>query len=592
LAEPEYDVVIVGAGICGAILAKELGRAGKKVLVLEAGRATSMTPEGYRSYLENYYTASAKVPNSPYPDNPKAPAPSALTLNPIRNGIPDTSGYLVQTGPLPFGSDYLRTRGGTTLHWLGTCLRMLHNDFRLKSLYGRGVDWPITYEQLRPYYEKAEWEIGVSADREDQQYHGLTFNDGYSFPMQKIPQSYLDRRIKEGVIGLTVPVGGREHELQVVSTPQGRNSTPNRGYTPVGMVGEEHTGERCEGNASCVPICPVQAKYSALKTLDQAPKNKVHILTQAVASKIELDAANRLVTGITYKRYDNESLGGFTTLTAKGAVYVIAAHAIETAKLLLASKAALSSHQVGRNLMDHPTLLTWGLMPEPIGSFRGPGSTSNIPTFRDGEFRKEHAAFIVPIDNWGWSWAQFSPFSDLSDMVDQQSHFGRNLRQELGRTVPRQFSLQFEFEQLPDPENRVTVDPQYTDALDNHRPIIQYDLSDYTRSALAVAKAISDRIFIRLHAADHTKYWSSDPGYLSYGATGYTLRGAGHLVGTHRMGTDRSNSVVNGNQQTWDHPNLYLVGCGNMPTLGTSNPTLTIAALAFWAAKSILQDLQ
>jgi choline dehydrogenase-like flavoprotein len=61
----------------------------------------------------------------------------------------------VQTGPMPFSSDYLRAKGGTTLHWLGTCLRMLPNDFRLRSQYRHGVDWPISYQQLRPYYEEA-----------------------------------------------------------------------------------------------------------------------------------------------------------------------------------------------------------------------------------------------------------------------------------------------------------------------------------------------------------------------------------------------------------------------------------------------------
>ena len=72
------------------------------------------------------------------------------------NGGPDTSGYFVQNGPLPFGSDYVRTQGGTTLHWPGTRLRMLPNDFRLHSEYGQAKDWPISYDDLRPYYEIAE----------------------------------------------------------------------------------------------------------------------------------------------------------------------------------------------------------------------------------------------------------------------------------------------------------------------------------------------------------------------------------------------------------------------------------------------------
>ena len=598
----KYDVVIVGAGICGAILAKQLGEAGKRVLILEAGTAAALSAEGYRSYVQTFYEALIKVPNSPYPDNPNAPSQNVLNVNPIQHGKPDTSGYFVQMGPLPFLSDYVRTKGGTTLHWLGTCLRMLPSDFRLKTLYGQGVDWSLTYDELEPYYRSAEGEIGVSADVEDQTFLGIKFAEGYVYPMRKIPQSYLDRKVAEGVKGLKVPLAGRQYEVRVVSTPQGRNSMPNplynfgRGYTPVGFVvmddaGDPHTGERCEGNSSCVPICPVQAKYNALKTLSKAPKDRVHVITQAVASKIEIDPVSGRVTGIAYKKYDSPNSPTFTTHIAEGTAYVIAAHAVETAKLLLASNAANSSGQVGRNLMDHPTLLTWALMPQPVGSFRGPGSTSNVPTFRDGEFRKKHSAFIVPLDNWGWGWATGAPGATMTDMVNQ-GYFGKTLRRRLFEQVSRQFTLQFEFEQLPEPTNRVTIDPQYKDPLGNYRPVIHYDISDYTRAAIAVAKGISDAIFQQLGAQDATRYDPTEPGYLTYKNSGYTLRGAGHLIGTHRMGSSKKTSVVDRNQRTWDHPNLYLVGCGNMPTIGTSNPTLTVAALAFMAADSILKDLK
>jgi choline dehydrogenase-like flavoprotein len=590
-----YDVVIVGAGICGAIVAKELGRKGKRVLVLEAGRATSTTPDGYASYVENYYNALAKVPNSPYPDNRYAPAPTVLTLQPIPPGTPDTGGYLVQQGPLPFGSDYLRAKGGTTLHWLGTCLRMLPSDFRLYSLYGRGVDWPFGYDDLVPYYEKAEREIGVAGDAKDQENHGIKFRPGYDYPMEKVPQSHLDRYIDERVRGLKVPVGGCDYEVSVVSTPQGRNSTPRGRYHPTGAPGDPLTGERCEGNASCVPICPVQAKYNALKTLAQVRRDRVDVVSQAVATKVEWDPQTGRVTGITYKLYEDEASAASEPRTAVAKVYVLAAHAIETARLLLASGVPNSSGQIGRNLMDHPTLLTWGLMPKPVGAFRGPGSTSLIPTFRDGPFRKDHSAFVVPIDNWGWSWAAFSPYTDVTGLVDIEQAFGRDLRRRLRETVPRQFTLQFEFEQLPDPANRLTIDPGQRDALGNCRPVICYDISDYTREAMAVAGDVSDRIFAALGVTpddDHTRYGPDDPGYLTHEGVGYSFRGAGHLVGTHRMGKSRWSSVVNPRQRTWDHENLYLVGCGNMPTLGTSNPTLTIAALAFMAAENVLKDLQ
>lgn len=613
MTEKKYDVVIVGAGVSGAIVAKTLANAGYQVLVLEAGLEVGMEFESskayanYQSYLDTFYLANAKVPNAPYPNLANAPSPNVLDLSPIQGTTPDTTGYFVQNGPLPFASDYARTPGGTTLHWLGTCLRMLPNDFKMNSTYGQGVDWPITYDELKPYYELAEREIGVSGDVADQKYPDIGENfwgKDYVFPMHKVPQSYLDKRVIEGVTGLKVSDGASEHKLYVTSTPQGRNSIPNanyklsddaqakQGYQPVGSIWDPYTGERCEGNASCVPICPVQAKYNALKTLKSAKKGNLNIITQAVASKIEVDTDSGRITGIVYKKYKDPKSAEYTSETARGTIFVVAAHAVETAKLLLASNVANTSDQVGRNLMDHMVFLTWGLMPEQVYCFRGPGSTSNIPVFRDGAFRRDFAAFIMPIDNWGWGWPTGAPYSDVSEAVVQKNLFGKKLRNHISNTVPRQLLLHFECEQLPESDNRITLDSAYMDRLGNYRPVIQYNVSNYTRAAFPVAKSISDQIFASMGIQDYSQYNPSDADYLIYNGVGYTFWGAGHLVGTHRMGTDKYNSVVNARQQTWDHENLYLVGCGNMPTLGTSNPTLTMAALAFQAAQNILKDLK
>jgi len=165
MSQIEYDVVIVGVGIAGCILAKELVKKGKRVLMLEAGTGNDLSSEDYKAKVEYYYTALAKVPNSAYPRNPNAPSSNVLDITRIDGTTPDTTGYFVQQGPLPFGSDYLRMLGGTTLHWLGTCLRMAPNDFKMRSLYGQGVDWPLDYDELMPYYEAADITVDASDDR-------------------------------------------------------------------------------------------------------------------------------------------------------------------------------------------------------------------------------------------------------------------------------------------------------------------------------------------------------------------------------------------------------------------------------------------
>lgn len=598
----EYDVVIVGAGISGAIVANQLAEKGHSVLILEAGAKKDFSFETYRSYLHTYYKNTVKIPNSPYPQNPNAPQPLVTDVGNIEDGIQQFSkdSYFKQFGPAPFQSTYTRAKGGTTLHWLGTCLRMLPSDFKEQDLFGIGKNWPISYYDLMKYYRMAEFEIGVSADVEEQSYLGIAFEEDYVYPMTKIPQSHLDKQLTKWTKDAVFNYDGESYSYDVVSTPQGRNSNPNpnynngEGYQPVGAVGNPDLGQRCEGNSACVPICPVQAKYNALKTLEKAVNKGVVISEQCVASQILYDATTGDIKGIKYKQYDDiEALtsGGSPnykekTITAKR--YVLAAHAVENAKLMLAS--GFKNKNIGQNLMDHPVLLTWGLAPEKIGAFRGPGSTSGIPSLRDGAFRKDRSAFRVEIGNWGWNWPAGSPTTELTDGLSENL-FGKKLRARLLNKVQKEFRFGFLIEQQALSNNCVTIDDRYKDALGNHRPIINYNITDHEKEGMLAAKSFSEQFFETIKGENKTEYDSSRGGYIEYKGESLWWQGAGHLAGTHIMGTDKENSVVDKNQRCHEHKNLFLVGCGNMPSMGTSNPTLTMAALSFWAAENIDKDL-
>jgi choline dehydrogenase-like flavoprotein len=474
---------------------------------------------------------------------------------------------------------------------------MLPEDFKLRRLYGVGRDWPLEYKNLEPFYRKAEYEIGVSANVEDQRYHDLSFAEGYDYPMERVPLSYSDQELAKKVNGMKVDFGSGPLGLTVRSYPAGRNSVPRGNYLPVtavdrrpdGTLMPTYLGQRCAGNTSCTPICPIQAKYNAGKSLAQADRGKLQVLAQAVASKINIDTASGTVQSITYQRYD---AAGHTVHQATGRVYILAAHAVENAKLMLASDLGGQSNLVGKTLMDHPALYAWGLAPEPVGAYRGPLSTAGVEDFRAGSFRGAHAAFRFDVGNDGWRSTTGAPDKSVTGAVTQQKLFGSKLRQYLAATLPRHVRFSLAVEQLPDPANGVSIDPNSRDPLGNPRPVIHYRIDEYTLKGMVAATKVYQQMFKQAGIADCTG--SSDSLWfpsVQYGSTTFHYHGMGHFSGTHAMGTNSRDSVVDGYQRSWEHRNLFLIGSGSFPTMGTSNPTLTLAALTIRTAEHLIGEL-
>lgn len=625
------DVAIVGSGFAGSFIANELSRKGIKVVILEAG--PDVQPN-FNAYMKNFYEASSKVPESPYPPavrdlgdknfiNPKnvaAGRPSSRTLGKSAWKDPGQA-YLDQsTSKRPFKSTYERLAGGTA-HWMGLTPRLVPNDFRMKTIYGKDqpgfVDWPIDYNTIEPFYQKAEAELGVAADVDEQRFSGIDFSGNYQYPMPRIPPSLFDQRVGEALAHLEdgetqfLGMGRSVTSLAVRSLPSARNSQPYRNR------------RACAGNTNCIPICPIQAKYDPTITLNEATNNGARLVHQAVANEILLE--NGRVSGISFITYDREGGPKTGSGVIKAAVYVIAANGIETPRLLLMSKnkgqtpngVANSSDMVGRNLMDHPQYLTWGLLPQPVFPYRGPLVTSAIGELCDGPFRAQRAAFRVSLGNEGWTTvvgggAQFGADPNVTtlDFVngmnfsgvntksltglggDNRALFGDDLTRTLGNLISRQFRIAFPIEQNPDPNNRVTLSSAL-DALRLQRPKINYDISDYTMQGFATAFRLKKLIFSKLGATDFTSVPQDDPAAFKVDGTPelFTYGGAGHVMGTYRMGDDPKTSVVDEWQRSHDHPNLYLVGSGTFPTVGTANPTLTLSALALRTAEDIVLRL-
>ena len=370
-----HDVVVVGGGFAGSLVAKVLAEKGFRVLVLEAGPGGEDPGLEHQQAMRTFHTAVAKTPTSPYGSAVAAPSPDVLDLTGDQAGFRAT-GHLGQRGTLPYSSPYLRVNGGSGNAWTGLVPRMHPEDFRAADV-GPGRSWPIGYAELEPHYRAAEREIGVAADVDEQrEAAGLPFPADYVFPMHGLPRSYLDDLVAEAVDGQQVrdPFDEEPRALLVVGTPQARNAPANRAYD--GGRGYRVEGHRCVGYASCVPICPEQAKYTPLRTQARWPAG-VTLRTRSVVNRVRVDAAGR-VSGVQVQTYADDTSGAHRTDEVSARAVVLAAHAIENARLLLLSGLANGSGMVGRHLMDHPALLTWGLMPAPIGPYRGPGSTAGI----------------------------------------------------------------------------------------------------------------------------------------------------------------------------------------------------------------------
>lgn len=522
-----YDVVIVGSGIAGNILAAELSQKKMKVLILEAGPLNRSREE----MVQKFWGSVPKLPSSPYDDSPFAPRPTVLTVNEFYD----------QKGPDIFASTYERLTGGTTWHWLGTTPRLLPKDFSMKTTYGKGENWPFTYAHLEPWYCLAEQEIGVAGNSKDD----LGSPRSKPYPFRQISHSYLDKVVMDTLTNKDF----NGIRLKVSATPQARNP------------------DICLGSRSCIPICPTGAKYEARIHLEKALANGAELKTQSVVYHLGLDSTGQ-ISELKYKTWDN------TSHIVKATHYVLAAGAIENTKLLLLSKQdgapngiANQSDQVGRNLMDHPSFLSWAMSKEPLFPYRGPPSTAGIDTHRDGSFRKQRAAFRVQLQNDGWSWPKNAPASTAKELIEK-GLFGSKLNAALKEQCSRQFFLVSMLEQIPHPENRVMLSTIKKDALGLPHPQIQYALSDYEKQGLQAAKDMHEFIFKEMNAIDirHKPF--------------NEYQSAQHIMGTHRMGENPKSSVVNSNLQSHDHPNLYLLGAGNFPTAGTANPSLTIAALS------------
>lgn len=533
------DVIVVGSGVVGAMMADQLVSQGHSVLILEAGlriqRAQAV--ENWRNMpFENRVGSDFQ---GLYPQSPNAPAPLYFPEN----------HYVGLTGPSgsSFKQGYLRTVGGTTWHWAASCWRHLPVDLRMKSTYGVGLDWPISYEELEPYYCRAEEEMGVAGPNDPALQSPVERSKPY--PMDMVPWSYGDQRFADVV---------NAHGYRSVPIPQGRSTRPWQGRPT------------CCGNNNCQPICPIGAMYNGIHHIQRAELKGAVVVAEAVVYKIDTDENNR-ITAVHW--YDNQR----KSHKATGKAFVLACNSLETPRLLLLAAnernpngIANSSDQVGRNMMDHSGFHCTFLANEPLWAGRGPAQNSCLVGPRDGAFRSEYSSNKMILNN-------ITQVGSATAKALKQGLVGKELDAEIRHRAAYGVDLSISLEPLPDANNRLTLSKDRRDPLGLACPDIHYDVGDYVRRGAEAAHKQLEQI---------GKLFDAKEFHITT-----NLNANNHIMGGNIMGANPKDSVVDGDCRAHDHANLWLPGGGAMPSASVVNSTLTMAALGLKAADAIAKTL-
>jgi len=521
-----YDVCIIGSGVAGALVAYKLGRAGIRVVILEAGPRHDM---GDRDGALDRY-----IKEGIYPWKSNMPERDVYT----------TGGKI----ELPLNDYTVKAVGGSTLAWMGYSIRMHDSDFEMRTRYGIADDWPLKYSEIEKYYCEAEEELGVAGDDDN------PFGPPRSkpFPMRGFPPSYAEAVMKNKC----EKVGIRFH-----SVPQARNSVAYRGRP------------ECEFYSEC-HICPTLAKYSADVHIELAEATRnVTVVPNANVVRLEKDNLGKVKSAI-YASTDK------IEHSCKASIFVLAAGAVESSRILLLSKSsghpdglANSSGLVGRYLMEHAGRYRWGRVDYPLFPRRLGFYTLMTHQFYNKKNRDRETAFVFAGKSTD------HPYAAVVDVIDRSGNWGSSLEREIREGIRdnfgRVFTLASQLEPMPMESNRVELDPEVKDCFGNPCPKIYYDISSYERESLPAVEKVLTSIYDAMGAKVMEKE--------EFNASG------GHFGGTCRMGNDSKKSVVDRNLKAHDVANMYIAGQSVMVTEGCANPCLTNAALSLRLADHLIR---
>ncbi len=573
-----YDAVVVGSGAAGGMAAHVLTSHGMKVLLLEAGKKLNINKE-------------LKSMEWPY-DHPRRgdipPDTHALNRNeynfrprPYAKGMPYSHVYnyvegwnfadyskniVVDEKDNPYtGTSYAWVRarclGGKTNIWGRLALRLSDYDFKAKSHDGYGEDWPISYQDLAPYYDKVDLYLGISGHKENLPY---------------LPDSIFQRAIR---------LTKSETMLRESLAKMGRVLTPYRaGVTTDGVKNKYRS--RCFGRGACerrTGGCDIHAAFDSPTGLiyPALDTGNLTIRTNATAYEITVDPDSGKARGVAFIDTDTGR-----SYEARGKAVVVAASTLESARLLLLSKSKTypngignSSNHVGHNFCEHlmgPGVT--GIVKDLVGKARtlddGRPGGFYVPRFRN--LKEKNPNFIRAYGFEGSSGNTMFPQSAF-----WAKGFGSNYKKQVRDYAGAFIDMGGFGEVLARYENYVDIDPEVKDKWGIPALRFHYKFGDNEKKMAADMSEAAREMFeqagieiVEVKRQVLTEGWSI------------------HELGTARMGTDPKTSVLNQFQQSHDVKNLLVVDGSSHVSASCHNPTWTIMALAWRSCDHLAEQLR